>query len=68
MSNGGLSSSDKIKEYFIIVYVAEKSSNNHVLEKLQNIVDMVQIFSDLNECVNFITTVTFEKIFVICSK
>ena len=67
MSNGGLSSSDKIKEYFIIVYVAEKSSNNHVLEKLQNIVDMVQIFSDLNECVNFITTVTFEKIFVICS-
>ena len=43
------------------------SNNDDIIEPLQNLVDEIYYFSNLDECIDFITANTFTKIFFICS-
>jgi tetratricopeptide (TPR) repeat protein len=54
-------------ENFTIVCFSGECWNDHLTIKLQNVVNSVHLFSDLDECVNFITTISTEKVFFICS-
>lgn len=59
--------SDRIMENCIIVWFLDDSSTDVENEKtkLRQIVSFIKTFTDINECVNYITNIKIEKVFLI---
>jgi tetratricopeptide (TPR) repeat protein len=64
--------SSRVTENFIFIWLNlnmndSKENTDDSITKLQHIVDSIKIFQDPNECIDFLTDIKYEQIFIIIS-